>query len=197
MDADVRKGGNTLWDGIACLFWFIRIRHEPLTHLSKSRLIPGAFIDRARSTPTSRPISRVNNRQIYSTLYPSLRQPCHDFLSPRSLRSLSLSRAFSLFALFSFISITSRSRADRSSRGRQTSFISSLVNETIYQRLCQNCYNKNCYKTLASHERFCIARFAMVYTRIGDTSSIFLVRARRSGSNAAGDESWYPRNESR
>lgn len=25
------------------------------------------------------------------------------------------------------------------------------------------------------------------YTRIGDTSSIFLLRARRSGSNAAGD----------
>jgi len=35
------------------------------------------------------------------------------------------------------------------------------------------------------------------YTRIGDTSSIFLLRARRSGSNAAGDESWYPRDESR
>lgn len=38
-----RKGGNTLRDGIACLFWFIRIRHEPLTYLPKSGLTPASF----------------------------------------------------------------------------------------------------------------------------------------------------------
>ena len=38
-----RKGGNTLRDGIACLFWFIRIRHELLTYLPKSGLTPASF----------------------------------------------------------------------------------------------------------------------------------------------------------
>lgn len=138
-----------------------RTPYQPFLGLASH---PRVFVDRARSTPTQRPILRVNNRQIpYRPIVPN--QVCCVFPFSFPRRSslflyLSLSPVF-FFSPFSFVSIASRSRADRSSHGRRTSFISSLVNETIYQRLCQN---KNCYKTLASHERFCIADFVRVYT---------------------------------
>lgn len=132
----------------------------------------------------------MNNRQIPSTTrrFTNLatiffsHSTAHRFFSfsfsPFPSAPLFLSLFLSRFFPRSFfigLSIASRSRADRSSRERRTSFISSLVNETIYQRLCQN---KNCYKTLASHERFCIAaRSARVYTDRGHVINLFTSRA--------------------
>lgn len=56
--------------------------------------------------------------------------------------------------------------------------ISSLVNGTIYQRLCQN---KNRYKTLASHGRFCID-VSQECTYIGTCHQSFYFNARQLDS---------------